>query len=146
MVNRSRPAPSSENARQTMRANRAVSRREVAFRKAAWEMGARGYRVHPRIPGRPDMYFPGLRLAIFIHGCFWHRCPACGLPEPKANAEFWRRKFEENLERDRRAGAELEQLGIEKMTIWEHEVRPSASLRARALAADIAARRRHGTS
>ncbi len=66
----------------------------------------------------------------------------CRLPEPKANAEFWRQKFEENLERDRRAEAELERLGIETIIIWEHEIRPHATVRAGALAFEIAQRRR----
>ena len=87
------------------------------------------------------MYFPRLRLAIFMHGCFWHQCPVCKLPLPKANAAFWRDKFSDNRERDRRVEAELLQLGIEVVTIWEHEVRPDVSDRARALAADIDERR-----
>lgn len=142
MVSRSwRPGPSSENARQTMRANRATSARELAFRKAAWSMGVRGYRVHPRLPGRPDMYFPRLRLAVFVHGCFWHRCKSCGLAEPKANADFWREKFEANADRDQKVVEELAQVGIETLTVWEHEVRPDPLPRAIALASEIAARR-----
>jgi DNA mismatch endonuclease (patch repair protein) len=125
-----------------MRATHATSRRELEFRRAAWAAGIRGYRVQPRLPGRPDMYFPRLRLAVFIHGCFWHRCGVCDLREPKANAEFWHRKFEDNLERDRWVEAELERLGIETITIWEHEIRPDATARARALAAEIE-RRQH---
>jgi DNA mismatch endonuclease (patch repair protein) len=115
--------------------------REVAFRKAVWRTGVRGYRVHPRLPGRPDMYFPRLRLAVFVHGCFWHRCRSCRLPEPKSNADFWRAKFEANAGRDQRVAKELAQMGIETLTVWEHEVRPDPVPRAVALAAEIGTRR-----
>src|SRR5688572_563119 len=105
------PPPSSENARLTMEANRRVSRREVLFRKALWNAGARGYRIEPRLPGRPDLAFPKLRLAVFVHGCYWHRCKTCRLPMPKANAEFWQAKLDENQRRDDRASAALRGLG-----------------------------------
>lgn len=117
-----------------MRANRSESAREVAFRQALWREGTRGYRVHPSLPGRPDMAFPRLRLAVFLNGCFWHRCPICNLPEPKANAQFWRQKFADNIRRDENAQAGLESLGWTVVTIWEHEIRPNPIPRARDLA------------
>ena len=142
MVSRTpRPTASSENARLTMRANRATSAREIAFRRAVWEAGVRGYRTHPRLSGRPDIYFSRLRLAVFVHGCFWHRCAVCVPPQPRANAEFWRQKFEANLERDERVKLELTLAGIEVMTIWEHEIRPDPTRRAQAFADEIRARR-----
>src|SRR5262245_23624990 len=104
-----------------MRANRSVSVLEKDFRRALWAAGARGFRAGPRLPGRPDVIFPGPRVAIFVHGCFWHRCGACRLPEPRANAAFWRAKFEENTERDRRAEEALKADGWNLMTVWEHE-------------------------
>ena len=116
-----RPLPSSENARRTMQANRRVSGRELEMRAAVWRTGARGYRVHSKLPGRPDLAFPGVRLAVFVHGCFWHRCPSCSLPTPKANREFWEAKFAENLARDDRVVAELRVLGWDWIVIWEHE-------------------------
>lgn len=123
MVSPTRPPASSENARQTMRANRRVSRRELAFRHALWAAGLRGYRVGLALPGRPDVAFPGPRVAVFVHGCFWHRCPSCALPEPKANADFWSAKFTENRRRDSSVQATLEELGWCCMVIWEHELR-----------------------
>jgi DNA mismatch endonuclease, patch repair protein len=139
--NSPRPSASSANALATMRATRATSRREVEFRRAVWARGVRGYRVHPKLPGRPDMYFPRLRLAVFVHGCFWHRCASCALPEPQANAEFWRQKFDDNLTRDRRVEAALESRGIEAITIWEHELRPNPGPRAQELAVELCDRR-----
>ena len=117
-----RPAASSENARQTMRANRRVSKRELAFRHALWASGVRGYRVSSSLPGRPDVVFPGRRVAIFVHGCFWHRCPSCALSEPKANADFWSSKFRENQRRDQRAQAALAEIGWRSLVIWEHQL------------------------
>jgi DNA mismatch endonuclease (patch repair protein) len=106
-----------------MKATKATSRAEQAFRKRVWAAGIRGYRVHPRLPGRPDLYFSRHRLAVFIHGCFWHRCQECGLHLPAANREFWARKFEANLERDKRVVESLSALGIRSVVIWEHEIR-----------------------
>jgi DNA mismatch endonuclease (patch repair protein) len=106
-----------------MRANRRVSGAEVRFRQALWAAGARGFRRGERLPGRPDVVFPAVRLALFVHGCFWHRCPSCALPEPRANAGFWRAKFEANAERDRRVAEALAVAGWEVQTVWEHELR-----------------------
>ena len=60
-----------------MSANRAKNTSpELALRKALWQLGHRGYRLHPKnIPGRPDISFTSKKLAIFVMGCFWHRCP-----------------------------------------------------------------------
>jgi DNA mismatch endonuclease (patch repair protein) len=135
------PPASSDNARNTMRANRAVSAREVAFRRALWEAGARGYRLHPRLPGRPDIAFPALRVVIFVNGCFWHRCRVCNLPEPRANAAFWRAKLEANERRDAASVAALESQGWTVITVWEHEIRPDPVPRAGELAARMSALR-----
>ena len=88
MPSRAKVVATSEGARRTMQANRAVSSREIAFRKALWAAGARGYRVKTPLPGRPDIVFPALRLAIFVNGCFWHLCPAV---QPAATA--WKRRI-----------------------------------------------------
>jgi DNA mismatch endonuclease (patch repair protein) len=95
------PATPPENAAQRvsrlMKANKSADTKpEMALRKALWQAGARGYRLHPKqVPGRPDMAFPAKRLAVFVHGCFWHQCPHCEGKKayPRANVEFWRKKF-----------------------------------------------------
>jgi DNA mismatch endonuclease (patch repair protein) len=133
--------PTSENARRTMRANRAVSRREVAFRKALWAAGARGYRVKAALPGRPDIAFPALKLVIFVNGCFWHLCPACDPPRPRGNADFWKSKLEANRARDARVQSQLDALGWEVEVVWEHEIRPDPRPRAKQLADQLFARR-----
>lgn len=80
------------------------------------------------------MAFPRLRLAVFLNGCYWHRCPACSLPAPKANADFWRQKLEANVQRDVDVGIRLDKLGWTVITIWEHEIRTDPRPKARELA------------
>jgi DNA mismatch endonuclease, patch repair protein len=76
-----------------------------------------------KLPGRPDLVYTRKKLAIFVQGCFWHRCPVCNFPLPKSNSEFWKRKFERNVERDRLNKEELETLGWKSIEVWEHEIR-----------------------
>lgn len=118
-----RPAASSYNALRTMQANRRISGLETRFRKALWASGIRGYRVHPRLPGKPDLAFGRQGLAVFVHGCFWHQCPKGHLPAPKANAEFWEAKFRENRRRDEAAVNALTAKGWTVMTLWECDLR-----------------------
>ena len=120
-----------------MRANRRVSQRELAFRSAIWREGLRGYRVGPNLPGRPDMAFTRRRIAIFINGCFWHRCPTCRPPEPKANREFWQAKLDRNVFRDRRDQRALRERGWAVVVVWEHEIRPDPVPKAHQLAGQI---------
>jgi DNA mismatch endonuclease (patch repair protein) len=95
---------------------------EIAVRKAAYRLGYR-YRLNKRdIPGTPDSVFLGRRVAIFVHGCFWHRhenCKYCY--KPRSNIEFWEKKFNNNTVRDRHVRRELEQLGWHVEIIWECE-------------------------
>jgi DNA mismatch endonuclease, patch repair protein len=73
--------------------------------------------------GRPDFVYPKQKVAVFVHGCYWHRCPVDALPIPKTHTAFWRRKFERNVERDRLNREELESIGWNVIELWEHEVR-----------------------
>jgi DNA mismatch endonuclease (patch repair protein) len=125
-----------------MRANGRVSGAEVRFRRALWAEGARGFTRGERLPGRPDVVFPAVRMAVFVHGCYWHRCPACDLRDPKANADFWRSKFDANLRRDAGAVASLVALGWDVQIVWEHEIRAEVQGPTRRIAALVAARRR----
>jgi DNA mismatch endonuclease (patch repair protein) len=101
---------------------------ELMVRRMLREAGHPGYRLHWRIDDadgryvcRPDITYPGRKLAIFVHGCFWHRCPKCDLRLPKTNVEYWREKFDRNVERDRRKENILVALGWNVQTIWECE-------------------------
>lgn len=92
---------------------------EMTVRRALWAVGLR-YRLHDRhLPGRPDVVLAGRRIAIFVHGCFWHGHPGCPRHRiPKTRSEFWRAKIERNQERDRTAAATLEAAGWKVMVIW----------------------------
>jgi len=96
---------------------------EMTLRRALWKCGLRGYRLHRKeLPGRPDIVFISKRVAIFVNGCFWHRCPFCKPSMPKTNIEFWSTKFSRNVERDRGNIAELETLGWNVVTIWACQI------------------------
>ena len=121
------PPASSEAVRNTMLANRSTDTGpEKAGRRMLREAGHPGYRLHWRIDDedgryicRPDISYPGRKIAIFVHGCFWHRCPRCALELPKSNVEYWSGKFERYVERDRMKEAALLDLGWNVQTIWE---------------------------
>lgn len=74
------------------------------------------------LPGSPDFVYPMKRIAVFLHGCFWHRCPECNFDLLKSNHEYWVRKFARNTERDELVKEELEALGWRVIIIWEHEL------------------------
>jgi DNA mismatch endonuclease (patch repair protein) len=83
------------------------------------------------IPGSPDLVSVDYSRAIFVHGCYWHRHPACQASStPTRNAEFWRDKFMSNVQRDRRKARELRKLGYRVMVVWECQTK-SESKRAR---------------
>src|SRR5712692_3388456 len=90
------PEPTSEAVSRSMKANKGVDTSpELLLRSALWRDGIVGYRTHNRnLPGRPDISFSEARLAIFVHGCFWHRCPNCKPRLPKAHRAYWKAKFE----------------------------------------------------
>jgi len=108
------------------------TRPEVAVRKAAHSMGLR-FRLHRRaLPGSPDVVFPRWRIALFVHGCFWHRHEGCVLAAtPKTRPEFWSAKFSANEKRDSRVTSDLLRLGWEVEVIWECETRNAAILKER---------------
>ena len=92
---------------------------EMTVRQVTHHLGYR-YVLHKKdLPGKPDLVFPSRRKIIFVHGCFWHRCPKCKFPLPKNNREFWKKKFGRNRARDKRKTRVLEQSGWEVAEIWE---------------------------
>ena len=112
---------------------RAVKSRDTApemkVRRAVHAMGLR-FRLHRKdLPGSPDLVFPGRRLALFVHGCFWHGhdCQR-GARLPATNAAYWRAKIGRNTERDKAAGKALTKMGWRHAIIWECETRDPARL------------------
>lgn len=119
------PIPESDVTSRVMSANKGKDTKpEVVLRKALREGGLPGYRLHwKNAPGRPDITYPGRKIAIFVHGDFWHRCPICNLPLPKTHTEFWEQKLDRNVRRDQKKVAELEQAGWKVIICWEHEIK-----------------------
>ena len=95
---------------------------ELIVRKAIHRAGFR-FRLHAKLPGRPDLVFPKYRIALFIHGCFWHR-HACknGQVVPNSRREFWMKKLSDNVARDIRNRDLLKKDGWTVLTLWECEV------------------------
>lgn len=115
---------SSRSIRRTMQSNRSRDARpELAVRRLLHTRGLR-YRVdYPLDLGirrRSDIAFTGLRIAVFIDGCFWHGC-SIHYQEPQTNVSFWRTKIERNIERDIETNAALMDAGWDVLRYWEHE-------------------------
>ena len=115
----------SEAVRKSMQGNkRRDTNPELVARRILRDLGYPGYRLDWRkAPGSPDIAYPGKKLAIFIHGCFWHQhegCPKASVP--KSNHEYWEAKFKRNRERDEQALAALEEQGWTALVIWECEL------------------------
>lgn len=102
---------------------------EIKVRKAAHAMGLR-FRLHRKdLPGTPDLVFPRRKVAMFVHGCFWHRHEGCKkTTDPKSRIEFWQEKFALNIARDRRNAADLEALGWRVSVVWQCETTDAGRL------------------
>ena len=98
------------------------SKPELAVRRLVHRLGYR-FRLHNRkLPGTPDLVFPRLRKAIFVHGCFWHRHRGCvRTTSPKTRAAFWADKFKTNIQRDKGKKRQLKGLGWDVLVVWECE-------------------------
>lgn len=146
------PPASSDAAGHRMRSTpKEGTRAELAIRRRLWSRGQR-FRVQFRVPGLPrrriDIAFPRVRLAVFVDGCFWHRCPE-HYSMPRANKIWWQDKLERNVIRDAETTEHLKMLGWSVVRIWEHETpelavdRIEAELSARAAQAPAKSRRSH---
>jgi DNA mismatch endonuclease (patch repair protein) len=102
---------------------------ELLVRKFLHAEGLR-YRLNVRtLPGSPDLVLPRWKTVVFVHGCFWHRHPGCGLAyTPKSRQAFWSEKFEHNVARDASAIASLEAAGWKVIVVWECTLRKSDHL------------------
>ncbi len=121
------PRASSEATSKAMRGNkRKDTKPELLVRRRLRDAGLGGYRLQWKAAGRPDIAWPGKKVAIFVNGCFWHRCPHCDLPIPKSNVEYWVVKFEANVERDHRKISQLEEAGWKVHVIWECQLKKDA--------------------
>lgn len=129
------PAPSSSAVSAVMRGNRKRDTRpELALRSALHREGLR-FRCAREIRAgdvrvRPDIVFVSRRVAVFIDGCFWHRCADHGVA-PRTNSAYWREKLDRNVARDLRVNAALLAADWNVLRIWEHDAVEDAVARVR---------------
>jgi len=91
---------------------------ELAVRSFLHRAGMR-FRLHAKLPGKPDLVLPRYRTVVFVHGCFWHRHEGCRYATtPASNAGFWQEKFTGNVRRDERVKRQLEEEGWRVETVW----------------------------
>lgn len=97
---------------------------ELRVRRVAHRLGLR-FRLHSNhLPGKPDLAFPKYRVALFVHGCFWHRHPNCAKASlPKTREAFWKAKFDRNVQRDAKVFKQLTDLGWRVVVLWECETK-----------------------
>ena len=88
------------------------------------------YRLHdPRLPGTPDIVFPGRRRAIFVNGCFWHGHVGCSKGRlPKSRVDYWAPKIRRNIENDEKNMLAHKDLGWRTLVVWQCELRDPALL------------------
>lgn len=103
---------------------------EMLVRRLLHSMGYR-YRLHAReLPGKPDIVFRRQRIAIFVHGCFWHQHSGCRLSRmPKSRVCFWQPKLEANKLRDQNNHIVLENNGWRVLTVWECQLADIADVK-----------------
>ena len=97
---------------------------ELIFRKKLHSLGYR-YSLHKKdLPGKPDLYLKKYNLAIFIHGCFWHRHQGCSrCSTPSQNKEYWSAKFKKNVDHDKSVYKELRRQNMNYLIFWECEIK-----------------------
>jgi DNA mismatch endonuclease, patch repair protein len=105
---------------------------EIAVRRILHRLGIR-FKLHRRdLPGTPDIVLPRRRIAVLVHGCFWHRHPGCRFAyTPKSRVEFWKAKFDRNVARDGEAQKALANRGWRSHVVWECETGDLAALEKR---------------
>lgn len=123
------PSPPASNyaVHKSMQGNkRANTKPELLVRERLRKAGLTGYRLQWKVPGHPDIAWPGKRVALEVRGCFWHRCPHCKPSTPKKNTEYWEAKFARNTERDAENVRKLEEMGWRVHVIWECQLKKNA--------------------
>ena len=97
---------------------------EIVVRSFLHRSGLR-FRLHAKLPGKPDLIFPKYKTVVFVHGCFWHRHKNCRFAtSPSTNAEFWKEKFDANVRRDRSTTTALRKLRWKVLLIWSCQTTP----------------------
>ena len=145
----SRIQPSSpETSRRMAKVRQKGTDAEIALRRELYRRGLR-YRIDYEVLKKPrrvaDVAFPGLRIAVFVDGCFWHGCPEHAT-WPKRNAEFWKQKIEANRTRDVDTNERLSSLGWTVLRFWSHDSPTKAAIEVASIVAAVDAQRRTSSS
>ena len=107
---------------------RSSTKPEVALRRRLHARGLRYVLGRRDLPGSPDLVLPRWNVAVFVHGCFWHRHPDCPrATTPKTREDYWLPKFARNVERDREVTRALESAGWRVAVVWECELTATAA-------------------
>ena len=102
--------------------SRGTKSTEIRLRAALVSNGLKGWKVQAvQLPGKPDFVFMRQKLAIFVDGCFWHRCWKC-YRRPHSRQEYWDAKVRYNVWRDQRNRSRLRRLGWHTLRVWEHAI------------------------
>ena len=97
---------------------------ELAVRSLLHRMGYRFRLKNSKIPGKPDIILRRHKTVVFVHGCFWHRHTGCKYAYmPKSRTDFWKKKFDSNVQRDHLVAAQLKQQGWRRLVVWECELK-----------------------
>ena len=114
-----------EQRRKNMQAIRSKdSKIEIALRKAVWAMGMRYRKNYSKLPGKPDMVFLGKKIAVFCDGEFWHGYDWENRKHDiKSHQDFWIKKIERNMQRDKEINAKLEELGWIVLRFWGKDIK-----------------------
>lgn len=123
------PTPPASNwaVHKSMQGNkRKDTKPELLMREKLREAGLGGYRLQWKVPGHPDISWPGKRVAVEVRGCYWHRCPHCKPSVPKRNVWYWEAKFARNVQRDAENLAALEAMGWRVHVVWECQLKKDA--------------------
>ncbi|KAB2735806.1 very short patch repair endonuclease [Brucella anthropi] len=101
---------------------------EIWLRSLLHSAGFR-FRLHRKdLPGRPDIVLPGSKVAVFVHGCYWHRHEGCRYTTtPASNTQFWEQKFARTIERDAENIVALQDAGWKVVVAWECQLRSNAT-------------------
>lgn len=92
---------------------------EIIVRKTLFSLGYR-YRLHvAKLPGKPDIVIGGINTVVFVNGCFWHRHNCGKNVVPVVNSKFWKKKLDDNVQRQKKNIRELKRLGWKPVVVWE---------------------------
>ena len=103
---------------------------EIRVRSTFHRLGYRFCLHYTKLPGKPDLVFPKYKLAVFVHGCFWHRHKNCSrASNPKTNQQYWESKFKRNVQRFRQVSSQIRKEGWNVSVIWECQTKDTDKLK-----------------